>query len=745
MKHRPATPHVLAFVGAACCFASAFGYQSKQAPADGPSMDGVTTIAAPGVPGPLSLLGEHARAVVAGKQGGATAAVVAATRLGEGRIVAFGHSGFSDAPDVADTRRMIRSAIDWARRCGEGPPAIAADGGWMKGLRALDFKPIELKEITADELAKIDLLCVTQRSISDREMDAIRAYVRSGGGMLASGLGWGWLQLNPGKTLDQHPLNRLLGEAGVLWADGTLDKTCDKGFSVGDPSPLLNAKTALDFVLSAAKGDSKEGRAELTQAAATLTLAVRTVPADDRLLLPRLRELLKAHDGELAPTDKKPLKAEDALSRLLLTLEVEQLRATPVDEVRAHPAARDFPGAVPDGAERIKRTLALRPDVPGWHSTGLYAAPGEVVSVEIPPAAERGKLEIRIGAHRDELWHHDKWKRVPEITLERPLTAATTHVASAFGGPIYLVVPNDCKLAECDVTISHAIAMPHYVDGKTDLAEWRERIRSAPAPWAELESDKIILTIPSRVVRDLENPDEVMKFWNDLSDAHATLAGIPLRRPRPERFVADVQISAGYMHSGCPIMTHLDVAEHFVDAKKLRGGDGWGFFHELGHNHQSGDWTFDGTGEVTCNLFALHAIDTICQPKPGTRGHGAVDKPPDVAKYIADGADFAIWKRDPFLALQMYVQLQKEFGWEPFKKVFAEYRDLPKQDRPKSDAEKRDQWMVRFSRTVGRNLGPFFERWGVPTSAEARANIASLPTWMPPELAADTEKAKGEK
>ena len=39
--------------------------------------------------------------------------------------------------------------------------------------------------------------------------------------------------------------------------------------------------------------------------------------------------------------------------------------------------------------------------------------------------------------------------------------------------------------------------------------------------------------------------------------------------------------------------------------------------------------------------------------------------------------------------------------------------------------------MVRFSKTVGRNLGPFFEAWGVPTSATAHESIAKLPLWLP--------------
>ena len=81
----------------------------------------------------------------------------------------------------------------------------------------------------------------------------------------------------------------------------------------------------------------------------------------------------------------------------------------------------------------------------------------------------------------------------------------------------------------------------------------------------------------------------------------------------------------------------------------------------------------------------------------------------------------------------MYDQLRKEFGWAPFKKVFADYRDLPADKRPKTDAEKRDQWMVRFSHAIGRNLGPFFEHWKIPVSASARQSIADLPVWTAPK------------
>ena len=101
--------------------------------------------------------------------------------------------------------------------------------------------------------------------------------------------------------------------------------------------------------------------------------------------------------------------------------------------------------------------------------------------------------------------------------------------------------------------------------------------------------------------------------------------------------------------------------------------------------------------------------------------------------YLDHGAKFEAWQEDPFLALILYNQLREGFGWEPYKKVFAEYRALAPSQRPKNDDEKRDQWMVRFSRAVGKNLGPFFKAWGVPTSETARESIKELPVWMPPD------------
>jgi hypothetical protein len=241
---------------------------------------------------------------------------------------------------------------------------------------------------------------------------------------------------------------------------------------------------------------------------------------------------------------------------------------------------------------------------------------------------------------------------------------------------------------------------------------------------------RVILSVPSDSIRALDDPGALLEFWDRILDAQADLAGIPRERRSPERYVPDVQISAGYMHSGYPIMTHLDAVKDMTTLDELKQGP-WGLLHEMGHNHQQGDWTFEGTGEVTCNVFAMYCIERVCG-LPWKDGHeGLKDRDRKVGAYRAGGAEFEAWKKDPFLALAMYAQLVEGFGWETFKRVFAEYRGLPAAERPKTEEDKRDQWMVRFSRACGKNLGPFFDSWGVPVSEGAKGRIADLPAWMP--------------
>ena len=133
---------------------------------------------------------------------------------------------------------------------------------------------------------------------------------------------------------------------------------------------------------------------------------------------------------------------------------------------------------------------------------------------------------------------------------------------------------------------------------------------------------------------------------------------------------------------------------------------------------------FEGTGEVTVNIFTLHAMDKICQLKPWIHTW-LKDQMSSTKKYIETGSKFDEWKEKPGVALFIYAQLIREYGWDNYKAIFRQYEKT--QPDLHSEQEKMDYWITIFSRQVGQNLVPLFKFWGFPVSQSAIDNLQPLP------------------
>lgn len=81
--------------------------------------------------------------------------------------------------------------------------------------------------------------------------------------------------------------------------------------------------------------------------------------------------------------------------------------------------------------------------------------------------------------------------------------------------------------------------------GETSQEEWKRRLQEHPGPWGELATDNIILTVPTANLRALENPEPLLRLWDEVMQAVARLGGEPFPLRLPQRIVADVQISVG--------------------------------------------------------------------------------------------------------------------------------------------------------------------------------------------------------
>jgi len=459
-----------------------------------------------------------------------------------------------------------------------------------------------------------------------------------------------------------------------------------------------------------------------------------------------------------------PVSVKDkALRKAVADLCKEMLDA-PAGKFGAHPSSEIFPGAVSNSAPRITRSIQLShtppspemlrliqpldyssPFSPNLYSTELYAAPGEVVTVTVPLELT-GQLSVQIGCQTDSLneWMAvgEDWRRMPLITNERKLDTVRTEISNPFGGLIYITCAPTNKAWQGAITVSNAVMCPRYVLGVTTPEQWKTMLENTGAPWGEIGTTNIILMLPVTALKKIEDPQRCMEIWDNVIGSEMDLAQLPRPFYRAQRLVTDVHIGGGFMHSGYPIMVHHCpekgmATEEFISHPErfslpANGGPNWGFFHEIGHNMQNIDWVFDGTTEVSVNLFSLYCFDKICGGRDNAHdGVSSSFTRKAQSSYFSKKPDFKKWQSDPFLALTTFRLLQNDFGWELFKRTFRRYQALEDSARPVSDADKRDRLVTYLSETAERNFAPYFSEWGVPLSDKTKSNLEKYPLWMP--------------
>jgi hypothetical protein len=448
---------------------------------------------------------------------------------------------------------------------------------------------------------------------------------------------------------------------------------------------------------------------------------------------------------KIRPTQKKPYEVPRTDIRKMdkIIEAIDNYEGIPVEKTVAHPVARDFPGSVPGVVPRVHYVFSYKPGAGGWRSMGLYAPPGEIITIKLNERHINMGLGLRIGCHADDILRAKKrmqWHRFPRITRSFKLNEESVTVANPFGGLIYITAPGNLHLPEGDLDIKigavGVVQAPYYELGKTTREEWAKSKNEHRGPWAELACNGVIVSVPREQIRNLTNPEELMKTWDRIVAEQDWLAGIK-DRSRPERIVPDRDISIGWMHSGYPIMCYMASSPSITNLKYLTKEGDWGFFHELGHNHQRGEWTFKGYTEVTNNLFSLLCMERIAGQKPWDRFNKK-----DVNESLA-GLMSNPRIEGPFELLAQYIPVIQEFGWDSLQKTFSSYHT--ERFSGGGDDERKAEFIVRWSKHCNANIAPYFEKLGFPYTAEMKTQLAGLKEWKPPGFPPHGIKNRGVK
>ncbi|XP_054420537.1 TRPM8 channel-associated factor 2-like [Pteronotus mesoamericanus] len=644
---------------------------------------------------------------------------LAAAHYGRGRVVLAAHEGMLSAPNLGP---FLLNAVRWLARGHTGKVGVHTS---LKNLCAL-LSGHGL-EYSLEPRLTGGLAVYCCNAYSDTEAKQLQEFVAEGGGLLIGGHAWWWASKNPGcSVFTVFPGNVILNCLGL----SILPQTLKPGrFPVPTPQMLsYHFRKALsefqaDMNHSGGKLD-KNWLAKLgADGAAFLQIPAEGNPAymSVRRIISKMLQLCW-----LPAVSRENPVASDSNEAVVLHL-ATQLACSGTDCSKLvqglgtgtcpseDPITVDIDGNNPGNGE-------------SWVSTGLYILNGQKAEVSLSEAVVRAGLRVQIGCHTDNLMNAKKLSRAPVVTYQWCMDTTKQSISCLWGGLLYVIVPKGSKLGPMSVTIKGAVPAPYYKLGKTSLEEWRSCTQKSPAPWGELATDNIILTVPTTSLRALEDPGPVLRLWDEMMEAIARLAAQPFPFLRPERIVADVQISAGWMHAGYPIMCHLDSVQELICVTNMKSRGLWGPIHELGHNQQRHGWEFpQHTTEATCNLWSVYVHETVLGI-PRAQAHPALSPPQRekrIKEHLAKGAPLHNW--NVWTALETYLQIQEAFGWEPFTQLFAEYQTLA--GIPKDNAGKMNLWVKKFSEKVQKNLAPFFEAWGWPVQKEVAASLAYLPVW----------------
>ncbi|RNA39879.1 TRPM8 channel-associated factor 2 [Brachionus plicatilis] len=390
------------------------------------------------------------------------------------------------------------------------------------------------------------------------------------------------------------------------------------------------------------------------------------------------------------------------------------------------PSIEEFPSFTLLQPKTLSTTICLKSKYEEFHFTGYYVPPGIKASIDLLEGNSSG-WEVRIGAHTDQLANVNL-KRWPCISSNFRLRKKLS-ITTAFGGLIYLQSPKGNSSIK--VKLDSVVEAPFYDLTKPEtISNWSQNQQSS-SPWAELSGKHVSFCVPSNCIRKLRDPSEVLDIWDKIIESNHELRGTNVNNTWRERVVVDIQPSGGLIHAGYPIVLFYSYSSVLFNKSKIKSSC-WSLAHEFGHNFQRACWVPDGTIEALANLFSYHTYQIVFDQKAWTKFLTEKHNESKLLDFALKGFPRDEWMNNCNLPLYLYMQLQKSFGWNSFRMLFREYEIIfNSKELFKSDIDKWNEFIVRFSNIVGLNVVPLFIFWGIQFSEKINSSLSDLTPWLP--------------
>ena len=686
----------------------------------------VATLADPTQPGYMTAWGPTAFSVSNYSGEGEDRLMVAASTLGAGKVIAMPDHQWLNMNSYggdASTGNFYKNGVAWLSGSSSLTIKIVTlSSGVQTWLQGEGYTNVVLSSTAnlSSDLSGASVLIPgwLGNNATQATLDTVGDYVRAGGGLFlcdySPGYSWWW-----GKQKYDIPGNKLLREAGIYFVEN--------GYSGGVQNINRgNDHVDFDLIESVFTNPGAHTQNEKDLAVGVMQKLIDSLHPDD-IAYARLVSLFGNTVAGITPTEANPVT--DSFETTLLDIECSLLAKLDPAEMTAHRAALPVSAAAP----RVTNATFTAVSPPAGHSTKtiytpFYAAPGELVTVNVPAELAGIGLKLRT-SHLRSGSGGNNYPVMPKQIIDFNLDATQVQIANPHGGLIQIIVPsNTTWTGDQIVTVTGAVEAPYFKLGETTDAEWVAGIRDRGTPFGVLDSPEATLVIDSDMyLRTLSDPQDVMTEWDyfcgKVREFYAYDAGRQL--PVHHDYYAAGGVSTYPQSYGR--------GSNITNAEDLQSSSYALTLHEYGHICDSGNIIFYEFGETSPNMGGKWMQEV--HRKYSWKQELTVGR---INNYFRMQAD-DLWNHYNHYAVDVkgtpFDLLSDEFGPALIKDSVAA---LTAASGLSTSQDKIDAWATELSSRTGYNMTDFFASWQLVVSASAQTNLSQYADWMPVERVAES-------
>ncbi|PGC15379.1 S-layer protein [Bacillus toyonensis] len=367
--------------------------------------------------------------------------------------------------------------------------------------------------------------------------------------------------------------------------------------------------------------------------------------------------------------------------------------------------------------QQERKSMAFSP----YEPTGLYAKPNEQITINVEGNQD---IQVYIGTYSyDASWREDS--KIKSFTLKPGINT----IQSPNGGMIYFYNKQQGGTIRTTITTG-GTTTPFFELGKhtkQDLINMLDQYPNAHA--VELKGERVLITAsPARVKKYLlgsnTDPVQLLKKMDEATRIQDKVAGLSEEQVDKHyvHYVEENHSPDYYMYATSYRTAYVgDAIQYVLDIDKFVK-DGWGPWHEAGHLRQQSPWKFYNMTEVQNNIYSLSVEKAFNQPS-NLEKSGIY---PKAFQYLEQTNKNYDEISDVFVKLVMLWQLQLAYGEDFYPKLHQLYRDMPSNEIPQTDENKKQLFMISASKVAKQNLIPFFEKWGLRPNNDTIQKVAAL-------------------